>query len=265
MPDPVILNAIEAPAPGPDTGERAPVVFLHGVFGNARNFAGVLRRLHPDFSTLSLDLRNHGQSPHTRTMSYPAMAGDVLATLDKLGVGRFALVGHSMGGKVAMMVAALAPERLAHLVVEDIAPVTYSDRYSAMIDRLLAAPHDLALSRTDIEASIEELVPNPQTRAFLLQNYVRGRERWEWRCNLAAIRASLDDLLGFPAGPPVTGLGGATLIAGGERGLASGDRDMAAFLERFPAGNIVSLPKAGHWVHVDDPEGFDLALRTALD
>lgn len=204
MSSPVLLNALVHHAEHPQA-DPLPLIFLHGVFGNANNWAGILRRLHPGYKTVSMDLRNHGESPHTPRMSYPTMAGDVLATLDQLGIERCSVIGHSMGGKVAMALAHLAPQRFRAVVVEDIAPVAYSDRYSSMISALLAAPDSLMLSRQQIHDALTPHVPNPQTLAFLLQNYRRGETRWAWRCNLVAIRDSLDDLLGFPGFAPLGG------------------------------------------------------------
>ena len=335
MSAPVLLNALVHHA-DPPSADRLPLIFLHGVFGNANNWAGILHRLHPGYTTVSMDLRNHGASPHTPRMSYPSMAADVLATLDHLGIGRCSVVGHSMGGKVAMALAHLAPQRFASVVVEDIAPVAYSDRYSNMIAALLAAPDSLMLSRQQIHDALTPHVPKPQTLAFLMQNYRRGETRWAWRCNLVAIRDSLADLLGFPdfeplgaqtamqaeaatdrvdimgtvepedsVGPegPVnpkeimgpentedlagaadmTGVGGAggtpdtdgrntapkliprvTLIAAGPRGLAHDAAGHQAFLQHFPQGEIVTIPEAGHWVHVDAPEAFEACLLRAI-
>ena len=350
MSAPVLLNALVHHA-NPPSADRLPLIFLHGVFGNANNWAGILRRLHPGYTTVSMDLRNHGASPHTPRMDYPSMAADVLATLDHLGIGRCSVVGHSMGGKVAMALAHLAPQRFASVVVEDIAPVAYSDRYSNMIAALLAAPDSLMLSRQQIHDALTPHVPNPQTLAFLMQNYRRGETRWAWRCNLVAIRDSLADLLGFPdfeplgartamqaeaatdrvdsmrtvgtvesedsVGPegPVkpkdsvgpegtlkpkeimgpentedltgaadmTGVGGSgdtadkaarnaapkliprvTLIAAGPRGLAHDAAGHQAFLQHFPQGEIVTIPEAGHWVHVDAPEAFEACLLRAI-
>lgn len=246
-------------------GEAPPVLILHGLFGSKRNWAGILNELAATRPAIALDLRNHGESPHLARMGFEEMAADVLATADALGFERFSLVGHSLGGKVAMTLARKAPDRLAHLVVVDIAPVAYSDRYTPLVESLRALPNDPGCSRAEIDRALAHQVADPQIRAFLLQNYLRTDAGWRWRLNLDALAKQMPELMDYPAHGPVALEAPATLIAGGPTGLVHGDAHREAFLKTFPQGRIVTLPKAGHWPHVEDPEAFKAALSRALD
>nr|WP_294559853.1 alpha/beta fold hydrolase [uncultured Rhodopila sp.] len=138
----MILNAIHS-------GDGAPVVLLHGLFGAARNFGAIQRALSPRFRIIALDLRNHGDSPHGADMRYPAMAADVSDTLRALGVEQAAVVGHSMGGKTAMALALTAPETVGRLLVSDIAPVPYAHGNTGIAAAMQAIPARRPLARTD--------------------------------------------------------------------------------------------------------------------
>ncbi len=247
--EPVILHAIER-------GEGAPVALLHGLYGQASNFATVQRRLAAGRRVIAFDLRNHGASPHAPSMSYPAMAEDVLETLRDLGALPCALVGHSMGGKVAMRAALDAPAAVSRLLVADIAPVAYDHigfhgRYVAAMRALALAP---GLTRAAADAALAEAVPDKATRGFLLLNLRFGAEP-SWRLNLEAIEASLPALAGWPE-PEEGPYPGPTLFVAGGRSDYVRPEHRPAMRALFPAARVVTLKEAGHWVHADDPEGF---------
>lgn len=241
-----------------------PVVILHGLFGSRRNWGNVVKRLADRREVVTFDLRNHGHSPHHDDMDFPTMAGDVLAAADDLGYDRFTVVGHSLGGKVAMALAMRAPERLDRLVVVDVAPVRYTDRYSTLIETLRDTPSDPSLGRTEIDRALEAAIPDRQIRQFLLQNYVRTDDGWRWRLGLDGISANLPALMDYPEFAPVPLGDRATLIAGGPRGLVRTDEARAAFLAHFPDARIETIAHVGHWPHVEDPQAFQDALEPAL-
>ena len=178
---------------------RPAVVLLHGLFGSGQNWGSVARRLEGRFHVVVPDLRNHGQSPHAERHDYPGMAADLVALLDRLELPRSILVGHSMGGKVAMLLALSAPQRVAALAVVDIAPVTYGHDF----DDVLAAFRAVDLAglggRGDAERQMAPWVQGAGVRAFLLQNLVRGSDGWRWRLNVDALAAGQRDILSFPA------------------------------------------------------------------
>jgi esterase len=173
-----------------DLGEGPAAIILHGLFGTASNFATIQRRLAVGRRVLTMDLRNHGRSPHDPIMDYPTMAADVLETMASLGLERAALVGHSMGGKVVMQVALRHPERVARLLIADIAPVDYPPRYRGIADAMLALPLEPGMTRAAADAALSNAVPDPAMRQFLLSNLRFGAAP-AWRIGLAAISDAL--------------------------------------------------------------------------
>jgi esterase len=239
-------------------GAGNPVAILHGLFGWGRNWATIARRLAARHRVVALDLRNHGDSPWGETMTYAEMAEDVRDTLG----GRAALIGHSMGGKAAM-VAALGGDWVERLVVVDIAPVDYPAPAAE-----LEAMRDLDLAtiarRSEADRLIAAKIPDPAERAFLLQNLVFGDGPPHWRLNLAGIEQAMPDILGFPAPPPDARYRGPALfIAGANSGYLRPEHE-PAIRRLFPAAEFVRIPDAGHWVHAEQPEMFLAAVERFL-
>ena len=249
----MILHAISA-------GEGAPAVILHGLFGTATNFATIQKQLAAGRRVITMDLRNHGRSPHDLRMDYPVMAEDVIETMASLGLSEFALVGHSMGGKVAMHVALRHPARLTRLLIADIAPVAYPPRYRAIVDAMLALPLEAGLTRAMADAALASAVPDAAMRQFLLSNLRFGAAP-SWRIGLREIAGALPDIEGW------SGQGrfaGPTLVLRGERSDYVGADDRARFRNLFPAARFASLREAGHWLHADAPDAFVATLNTFL-
>ena len=242
----MLLNCI-------DSGTGPPVVLLHGLFGAARNFGTVQRALTPLFRVIAMDARNHGASPHEAGMRYPALAADVLATMDDLGIARAAVIGHSMGGKTAMTLAVTAPERVGRLLVSDIAPVPYRHSNDRVIEAMKAIPLRAGLSRADAEAALNDAVPQPGVRTFLIQNLQFG-PRPCWRIGLDEIAAAIPDLEGWET--PGGQFSGPTLFVSGAQSDYVLPEHRAAIRALFPASRFVSVKHAGHWVHADNPAGF---------
>ena len=240
------LNSLE-------TGSGPPVVLLHGLFGAARNFGALQRALSPVFRVIALDARNHGASPHAAGMRYETLAADVLETLDALSVAGAAVIGHSMGGKTAMRLALLAPERVPRLLIADIAPVPYRHGNTSVAAALRALPLCPGLTRAGAEAALTAAVPDAAVRAFLIQNLQFGPPP-RWRIGLADIAAAIPDLEGWET-PPGT-YSGPTLFVSGARSdyVLPEHRPMIRAL--FPAARFLSIKNAGHWLHADNPAGF---------
>ena len=245
-------------------GGGAPVLLLHGLFGARGNWRSVARALAPSRRVVSVDLRNHGASPWADSMGYFEMADDVLRLIDRLGLERPSVLGHSMGGKVAMALALGYPGLLASLVVVDIAPVAYGDRFSSIARTMASIDAAAVTSRAEVQRLLAQTIPDAGTVAFLAQNLVAGDARFDWRINLAAISASMPDLCAFPA--DLSGgcfQGPTTLIAGGTSDFVSA-ADRAAFATLFPRLRCVEIDGAGHWVHADRPDEFVQAVQAAL-
>jgi len=255
----MILHGIESGA----VEGRRPVVLLHGLFGAARNFGTVQRAIAQAQRVICLDLRNHGESPHSVGMDYDTMAGDVLETLMERGALPCALVGHSMGGKVAMRVALRKPEVVARLLVSDIAPVAYRPASADYAHAMQALPLAPGLSRAAADAMLAKAVPEPSVRAFLLQNLMFGAQP-RWRIGLANIVAGLADIGDWPPMPKDAVYGGPTLFVAGARSDYIRPDHRSAIRALFPAARFVTVKDAGHWVHADNPAGFLGVLNAFL-
>ena len=249
-----------------DDGPR--VVFLHGLFGQGRNFTTVAGRVaERGWRVTLLDLPNHGHSPWTERVDYTEMADAVAAELAALreadGGAPVRLLGHSMGGKTAMTLALRRPELLAGLVVVDIAPVDYGGTGGTNGDEMagyvgLMRGLDLAgiTTRGEAEAALREGVPQDSTRAFLLQNLVRDKEAgWRWRLNLDVLDRDVQLLGGFPDPGTATYDGPVLWIAGAESSYVR-DEHRARMDALFPSTRLVRFKGVGHWVHAQAPDLF---------
>jgi pimeloyl-ACP methyl ester carboxylesterase len=162
-----------------DVGSGPPLLILHGLFGSGMNWRRIARDLGAQRRVLSVDLRNHGASPWAGTMSYEDMAGDVAALIDRLGLERPAVLGHSMGGKVAMTLALTDPGRVERLIVADIAPVNYGDRFSSFTDAMRGVAALQATGREEIKRTLLASIPDDRTVGFLMTNLVRHGEQYD--------------------------------------------------------------------------------------
>ena len=237
-----------------EAGEGAPLVILHGLLGAGDNWLSVARGMKSRFRSFLPDLRNHGSSPWTGAFTYDDLAADVLAFADSLGLERFYLLGHSMGGKAAMRCALAAPERIGGLVVADISPRPYRDDLKALVESMLGL--DLARVRTRGEAD-EALrlagVAEPWVRSFLLKNLASKEGGFAWKCNLEAILASFGSIADWTE-DGFAPFGGEALFLRGEKSKFIPEEDFPAIRRAFPRARIVSVPGAGHWLQADNPE-----------
>lgn len=245
-------------------GSGPPLLILHGLFGSAGNWSSIARRLAADHRVLAVDLRNHGASPWAETMTYDAMAEDVLALMARQGLGPTVVLGHSMGGKVAMVMAFQAAERIERLIAVDVAPVAYPPVLRSLAEAMRAVDLRGVTRRSEVDALLRPAVPDDATRMFLLQNLVSAPDGLRWRLNLDAIIAGMDDISGFPALRPDQVYGGPTLFLRGERSGYIEDRHKAVILRHFPRTRIETIPGAGHWVHAEQPEAFLRAVTAFL-
>ncbi|GAA1939141.1 alpha/beta fold hydrolase [Nocardioides hwasunensis] len=251
-------------------GERGPVVaFCHGLFGQGKNWTQIAKALSTDHRVLLLDMPNHGRSPWTESFDYLELADLVAAELEAQadGGGAVALVGHSMGGKIAMCLALRRPDLVERLAVVDVAPVAYDSgrEFVGYIETMRGLDLTALESRGQAEEALREAVPNPVVRSFLLQNLRRTDDGWHWQVNLDLLGARMDDLVGWPR----EALGEATydgpvLWVGGARSDYIDDAHAGEMDRRFPRNRRVLVKDAGHWVHSEQPEVFLEVLRRFL-
>ncbi|MEL7983026.1 alpha/beta fold hydrolase [Vreelandella titanicae] len=259
----VDLHFIDMPAEEA-AADTPPLVVIHGLLGSADNWRSHLKVWQGSRRVIALDLRNHGRSPHAEGMRYATMADDVIALLDKLSIERAHVLGHSMGGKVAISLARLAPERVASLIVADIAPVTYEHGHDDVFAALDNVREGQPKSRREADDLLGEHVESRPTRLFLATNLVRNDD------NVMAIRVGLDqikrgysDIIGVPDGEqPFEGP--ALVLRGGDSHYVADDM-IPALREVLPRARVVTLKNAGHWLHADQPEAFQQAVTAFLD
>lgn len=244
-------------------GAGRPVVILHGLFGSARNWATVARKLGERRRAVALDLRNHGGSPWTAEMDYPAMAGDVRDVI--AAFGRCAVIGHSMGGKTAMALALLYPGLVERLVVVDIAPVAYQGRSHGDYIRAMQAADLKVARRAEVETQIQAGVPDPSLRAFLLQNLVSEDGGLRWRLNLEGLLAAMPEIMGWPEALDGRRYDGPTLFLTGERSDYVRPEHHDRIRRLFPHARLETVPGVGHWPHAEKPAEFIAMLEEFLD
>jgi pimeloyl-ACP methyl ester carboxylesterase len=271
-----------------DAGPR--VVFVHGLFGQGKNWTTIAKGLAGDGTAdghrvTLVDLPNHGHSPWTDRVDYLDMAEMVAAELEQFGEP-VTLVGHSMGGKVAMQVALRRPELLRALVIVDVAPVAYPptggrtddpDEEASPFADYIAAMRALDLetleTRGDADEALQAAVPSRMVRSFLLQSLVRegpveeqgSNGGWRWRLNLEMLERDLGDLRDFPSPLPGATFDGPVLWIAGANSTYVLDEDRPHMDALFPATRLVRIKNAGHWVHSEQPEVFLETLRRFLD
>ena len=262
------MNALTRPLHSTLIGDAdAPrrAVFLHGLFGRGKNFTTVAQGLLPETQSLLLDLPNHGQSGWTAGFSYAEQADLVAAYLRSnfAAAGPVDVVGHSMGGKVAMVLALRHPDLVRRLVVIDIAPVVGAE-VRGEFPHLLGALAGLDLAaierRTDAGAALRGQIPSDTVRGFLLQNLKRSGEGFAWEPNLELLRAELDVIMDFPAGITSQFVGPVLWLGGGRSDYIT-DADEPAMRALFPKTRRMTVRGVGHWVHAEAADVVIAALR----
>ena len=236
-------------------GQGEPLIILHGLLGSSDNWRAMSKSLAQHFAVYSLDLRNHGQSPHAGEMNYTVMAEDIREFIETHDLMRVFLLGHSMGGKIAMQFAAAYPEEVAKLVVIDIAPKAYPPSQKPLLAALRALDLTRIGSFGDADIALKPAIPETALRQFLIKNLSRDETgRFRWRIGLDEITANYDALtLGIAIDPPFEKP--ACFIRGGRSDFIA-DEDAALIRQGFPRARIEMIERAGHWVQSEAPEEF---------
>lgn len=233
-----------------------PLLIIHGLFGSARNWGVIAKRLSADRLVHTVDMRNHAESPWFETQSYFDMAEDLSQVINHLG-GEMDIIGHSMGGKAAMVLALQSPTQVNRLLVADIAPVAYSHTQIPLINAMKSLDLSKVEKRSDADRLLQEAIPENGVRAFLIQSLDIKKKKW--RLNLDVLADQMDKIIGFPE---VEGRFDkpSLFLSGGESDYVLPEH-RPAIKALFPNAYFAKIPDVGHWLHAEKPREFEASIR----
>lgn len=244
---------------GSATG-KTPLLIAHGLYGSARNWGVIAKRLSDERQVIAVDMRNHGDSPRTKSHTYPELAEDLAEVVAAHG-GQMDVIGHSMGGKAAMMLALNHPEAVRRLVVADIAPVAYGHSQVQYIHAMKSLDLEAIERRPEAAAQLAEAGVDPALQSFFTQSLDLPNKRW--KLNLDTLADQMPNIMSFPQ-TEASWDGPALFLSGSESDYVLPEhRD--EIRARFPAARFAKLPGAGHWLHAEKPREFEAAVRVFLN
>ena len=245
---------------GPSTG--VPLVIAHGLFGSARNWGVIQKRLATDRRVIAVDMRNHGDSPWHPLHRYEDLAADLAQVIEAAG-GTADVLGHSMGGKAAMRLALDHPARVRRLVVADIAPVAYGHTQMPLVQAMRGLDLANLTTRSEADRRLSAAVETPAVRAFLLQSLDLRADPPRWMLNLDTLADQMQRIIGWDA---VAGrFDGPALFLSGEVSGYVRPEHHDGILRQFPRASFLAISGAGHWLHAEAPREFETAVRAFLD
>ena len=253
-----------APAPTPDLAlapKAPPLVIAHGLYGSARNWGVIARRLADRREVLAVDMRNHGDSPRMATQSYPDMASDLAEVIGTLA-GPVDLLGHSMGGKAAMQLALTSPDLVRRLIVADIAPVAYTHDQTRHVRSLAALDLGGIATRAEADAALGQTVTDPALRAFFLQSLDFRMMPPRWKLNLPVLEAEMPKIVGWP--DTCGTFDHPTLFLTGAESPYVRPEHREVIRALFPKARFARIAGAGHWLHAEKPREFEETVRVFL-
>lgn len=255
-------------------GQGQPIIIIHGLYGMSDNWLPFAKRVQSQYRVYLVDVRNHGSSPHTETHTYEDICSDILLFLKNHNIEKATLMGHSMGGKAAMLFALQNPERVSSLIIVDIAPVNYQSQmcdsqiynHSDIIKAMLKLEVGKIKNRTEAEVSLNQYVDDIRTTRFLLKNLVKTEEGYRWRLNLKTLQSFLTNIVaGFDSKnlEPVT-LFPVLALKGSNSNFITYEGEKA-ICKYFPLAKIVTIKGAGHWLHAEKPDEFYETVNSFLN
>lgn len=239
------------------------VVILHGLFAASDNLLRLGKYLSGEYRVFMLDLRNHGSSPHSDIHNYKSMAEDVIEFLDQQNILTTSVIGHSMGGKVAMQLALLSPERVSGIIVADIAPVKYEPGHNDIIRGLDAVAEQTIRTRKEAEEMLSKHVDDWGVRQFLIKS-LKKREHsdgLQWRFNLPSLKNNYENVLAAPSGEPYSS---PVLFIAGENSDYIVPEYRDSTMRLFPKAQLKVIPDTSHWLHAQKPEVFNALCKRFL-
>lgn len=240
--------------------ERPSLLIAHGLYGSARNWGVIAKRLSDERQVIAVDMRNHGQSPWNDSHTYPELAADLAETIRDIGAP-MDVIGHSMGGKAAMMLALNHPELVRRLIVADIAPVAYGHSQIQFIEAMRSVDLGSLERRSDAERQLAEAGVEPALQSFFTQSLDLPNKRW--RLNLDRLADQMPNIMSFPQ-TDASWDGSALFLSGAESDYVLPEhRDQIR--ARFPHARFARIPGAGHWLHAEKPREFEASARAYLN
>ena len=244
-------------------GQGKALIILHGLLGSLDNWMTLGKRFAENYNVFLVDQRNHGKSPWDDTWDYEAMAQDLYEFIQSQNLDKVHLIGHSMGGKTVMFFATRYPNLVDRLIVADIAPRAYPVHHDHILHAMDTIHIQEKSSRSEIDKTLEQYIPDFGTRQFLLKNLQReGQNSFSWKANLEIIKAKIENV--GEALPEQATFEGQTLFIRGDQSDYILQEDRALIQKHFPNSRLTTLKNAGHWLHAAQPEAFYTTVNTFL-
>ncbi len=245
-------------------GSGSPVIILHGLLGNHRNWITIGRKISQSYSVFLPDARNHGSSPHENQMDYKDLQNDLSCLIQQNELNDITLIGHSMGGKTAMLFTLDNPDLVNQLIVLDIAPVSYQNDLSELLKIMIALDTTKLSSRSEATTYFEQLIDDDRFNQFLVSNLELVNGQYKWRINLPVIADFIPAIRSFPEVDKEKTYTGSTVFIKGEQSDYILDQHQPIILEKFPNAIFEVIPKSGHNPHVDQPSQLVELLNTII-
>ena len=244
-------------------GQGDPLIIIHGLFGSSRNWQTLAKRYAEHFKVVTVDVRNHGHSFHDEEMYYALMTQDIVNLMMFLNFPMAHVLGHSMGGKIAMTLAHRHPQFLNKLIVADIAPEPYLHDYHDLIDVILALDLSVYKHRQDVDQALVPLIPDIGLRQFLLQSLYHKESELNWKINWPAIKKNIQAIIGFDS---ITdwNIVSPTLFIHGALSNYVTEKARKRIQQHFKYAEFEEISGAGHWLHAEQPQSFFEKTRRFL-
>lgn len=236
-------------------GAGKPLIILHGLFGMSDNWQTLGKRFAEQFEVNLVDLRNHGKSPHSVDFNYKSMASDILELMDDNGLNSASIIGHSMGGKVAMTVALDKPDRVEKFIAVDISPKEYPVVFKTIVEVLESIDLDKYTTKREVEAELKRYIEDDAVVQLYQKNlYYLEKEKLAWKFNLSSISKNLKHIHGANVSTVI--FNKPALFLRGAKSLYVKSSDLISIKDNFPLAQMKVVSNAGHWVHADNPDEF---------